>query len=127
MEIKQYVYPAYRYNDDPISGIVHYPVNHRRGEVMDKQKALMVYMLREDKGMNFVDIARTLGGISGQEAAKAWLMVKDAREAHANREKVVYRKRHINKNRKKVKPATIKRVDTLKNTVIMDAFNKAMS
>ena len=94
---------------------------------MDKQKALMVYMLREDKGMNFVDIARTVGGISGQEAAKAWLMVKDAREAYANREKVVYRKHHINKNRKKIKPAVIKSVDKPKNTAIMDAFKLAMS
>ena len=47
--------------------------------------------------LNFVDIAKKIGGISGQDAAKAWLMVKDAREAYANREQVVYRKHHINK------------------------------
>lgn len=40
-----------------------------------------------DHGLNFVDIAKKIGGISGQDAAKAWLMVKDAREAYANREK----------------------------------------
>lgn len=69
---------------------------------MDKKIALMVYMLREDHGLNFVDIAKKIGGISGQDAAKAWLMVKDAREAYTNREKVVYRKHHINKNIKNV-------------------------
>lgn len=87
---------------------------------MDKKTALMVYMLREDHGLNFVDIAKKIGGISGQDAAKAWLMVKDAREAYANREKVVYRKHHINKKHKK-------RIDKPNNTVIMDAFKRAVS
>lgn len=91
---------------------------------MDKKTALRVYMLREDHGLNFVDIAKKIGGISGQDAAKAWLMVKDAREAYANREKVVYRKHHINK---KFKTKVQKRVDKPNNTVIMDAFKRAMS
>lgn len=91
---------------------------------MDKKTALMVYMLREDHGLNFVDIAKKIGGISGQDAAKAWLMVKDAREAYANREKVVYRKHHINK---KFKNKVQKRVDKPNNTAIMDAFKRAMS
>lgn len=64
----------------------------------DKKLALKVYMLREDKNMGFIDIAKHVGGISGQDAARLWLMVNDARQSFLEREKVVYRKRHINKN-----------------------------
>ena len=90
--------------------------------------AVKVYTMREDLGMGFVDIAKKLGGITGQEAARMWLLVKDRRDAFNNREKIVYRKHHINKNRRKVKPATIKKKEVLTkpfNPVMMAAFESA--
>lgn len=87
---------------------------------MNRMTALNIYMLREDKKMDFVSIAKAIGGFTAQECAFAWLTVKDARESFLSREKVVYRKRHTNK---KVKPKQ-KRVDKPKNPVMMDALKK---
>lgn len=89
---------------------------------IDKSIALKVYMLREDCNMSFIDIAKHVGGISGQDAARLWLVVKDARESFLARERVVYRKRHINKN---FKPKQ-KSVDNPKNSVMMNALKKAI-
>lgn len=86
---------------------------------INRELALRVYLLRE-KGKTFIDIAREIGGISGHDAARLWLLVKDARDAYNNREKVVYRKRHINKNHKPKKV-----VDKPLNPVMMDAFRNA--
>lgn len=88
---------------------------------MTNVTALKIYMMREDRKMGFVDIAKAVGEFTAQECAFAWLTVKDARESFRSREKVVYRKRHINKNFKPKK----KVVDKPNNSVMIEAFKKA--
>ena len=60
---------------------------------MDKNtKALKVFALRE-KGLNFIDIAKTIGGMSASEAGSLWVYAEESRKKYQAREKVVYRKR----------------------------------
>lgn len=63
---------------------------------MDKVK---VHFLHES-GMNFIEIARKIGE-SAKDVAKAWAEVENAKTKFKAKEKVVYRKRLINKKVKK--------------------------
>ncbi|AIZ01965.1 hypothetical protein VR5_178 [Escherichia phage vb_EcoM-VR5] len=62
------------------------------GIIMDKVK---VHFLHES-GMTFIEIAKLLGG-TAKEMGKAWVEVENAKEKFKAREKVVYRKRLVNK------------------------------
>lgn len=63
------------------------------------KKEVLVGFLHEN-GKNFVEIARELG-LSAKEVAVLWARCSTAREKFITREKVVYRKRLINKKVKK--------------------------
>lgn len=70
---------------------------------MDKSiLALKVYALRE-KGLNFVDIAKTIGDMSAAEAGVLWVHAEESRKRFKNREIVVYRKR-LNLKKREPKP-----------------------
>lgn len=69
--------------------------------VMDKIK---VHFLHES-GMNFIDIAKKIGG-TARDMAKAWTEVENAKAKFKAKEKVIYRKRLINKVRRKARSSS---------------------
>lgn len=63
---------------------------------------VVVFTLRES-GKSFIEIARELN-LQAKEVAVLWARAMTAKNKFETREKVVYRKRHINK---KVKNGTV--------------------
>nr|CAI9865856.1 hypothetical protein PFGHJN_00095 [Escherichia phage UP19] len=68
---------------------------------MDKIK---VHFLHES-GLNFIEIAKKMGG-TAKDMAKTWVDVEQAKEKFKTKEKVVYRKRLINKVRRKARSSS---------------------
>lgn len=68
---------------------------------MDKVK---VHFLHET-GMTFIEIAKVLGG-TAKDMAKAWVDVEQAKAKFKAKEKIVYRKRLINKVRRKARSSS---------------------
>lgn len=71
---------------------------------MNNKLSIIIYTLKEDYGLNFVDIARKIGnGTCAQDVSRLWIHAKEAKENFDKKEKIVYRKRiNVKKPKKSI-------------------------
>lgn len=80
------------------------------------EKKLQIHQLRE-RGLHWVDIAKSVGGVSAFDACVIWMEVEEKRSEFKNREPVIYRSRLNPKNK----------VDKSKRRDIMSKFRETIN